>query len=77
MLTTFIIIVVFIFLFFVSLLFLIAWQSLRDSNILGGVVLMWIFLIIFLLAFIFSGRNREVTEPAKTGFVPYQTISVV
>lgn len=64
----------FIFLFFVliGIIFIVGWQSIKDNNILGGVLLMWIVVALFLLVVFWGGRNRETEEPITTGFAPGQ-----
>jgi NADH:ubiquinone oxidoreductase subunit H len=59
MLTAIIVItVVFVFFAIVSLIFLGGWHSFRDSNMLGGLLLLWIVVLTFLLIVYFTGLRR-------------------
>jgi hypothetical protein len=53
-----VLIIVFVFYAIISLIFIGGWHSFRDSNILGGLLLLWIFLILFAIAVIFSSLQR-------------------
>lgn len=50
--------IVVIFYAIISLIFIGGWHSFRDSNILGGLLLLWVFVILFLLAAYFTGLQR-------------------
>jgi len=50
--------IVVIFYAIISLIFLGGWHSFRDSNILGGLLLLWIFVILFMLSVYFSALQR-------------------
>ncbi len=77
MLATFIIIIFSIFFTITGVAYLIAWQSHRDPNIFGAVIVMWIIITLFLLAIYFGGKSRQPSQPAETGFVPCKIISEV
>ena len=59
MLTALIVItVVLVFFALVTLIFLGGWHSFRDSNMLGGLLLLWIAVITYVLIVYFTGRHR-------------------
>jgi len=55
--TALLVILVFVFFAIVSIVYFIGWQSSRDPSVLGGVALVWLVLIVFLLIVIFGPKN--------------------
>lgn len=71
MIATVVIIIFFVFLVITSLLYLLGWRYNPDSDIPGGVILMWIILLIFLLIIIFAARSRQssIQIPTQTAYI--------
>ncbi len=72
--TTLLVIIIFAFLIFLSVIYFIGWQSSRDPNVLGGVILLWLAIIFFLLIIIFGPKNRAAASPAETKLVFQKTV---
>lgn len=72
-----VIIVVLIFYVIVSLFFLEGWHSFRDTSMLGGLLILWIALLIFFLIIYLAARHRQNSNPQKTGFMHNFPISLV
>jgi len=71
----FIIVIFSIFFAIIGVAYFIAYQSHRDPNIVGALVLMWIVVALFLLTVYFGGKNRQSTNQPKTGFAPNHPIT--
>lgn len=71
--TVFIVIII-VFFAIVSLLFLLGWHSHRESNMLGGIVLMIIALAIFFIVLFLASRGRQ--KQTQTGSIFLKNYSV-
>lgn len=60
---TVLIVIIFVFFAIISLLFLLGWHSYRDSNTLGGVIVMLISLVILVVILILAGRKYRQEHP--------------
>jgi NADH:ubiquinone oxidoreductase subunit H len=58
------IVIIFVFFAIVSLLFLLGWHSHRDSNMLGGIILMVLALVIFIAILLMAAQNRQQENPS-------------
>lgn len=56
-LSTIIIVAVFVFFAIISMVYFIGWRSFRDDSVLGGVILMWATLVILFLIIFFVRKN--------------------
>ncbi len=57
--------VVAVFLLVISMIILLIWHSYRAPNIMGGLILMWSVIIIFLTIVAFHERSSAAAETAK------------
>jgi hypothetical protein len=57
------IVIIFVFFAIISLLFLFGWHSTRDKNMLGGVIVLAVTLVIFLLVLILADRKYRQEHP--------------
>ena len=70
MLGIFLVAIVVFFFILVSIAFLLGWHSYREKNMLGGLVVLWVVLILFVLAVILGTRARQATNQNETGLAP-------